>query len=313
MSAPLVSVIIPVYRGEQFVVQAVQSVLDQRYPNVEIIIVNDGSPDRSRDVLAPLLDRPNVRYVEQNNAGVAAARNAGLRLAKGEFIGLVDQDDLWYPDKLDLQVACLIRHEAVGLVHGDVIYINENGHPLPRDPHFPDNVTGRCFARLFIGNPVMTCSALFRRSVIDQVGGFDELIRFSDDYDLWLRIAAAGFEFAYIDRPVAKYRIHAANESKKTVEIIDYTIRVLRKALAEIPSCSGWVGRDRIQARFGNLFARQATAYWARGDRLRAGATLLRALRYSHTATLDHLDRSGVRARLSSRIRWIASQLKAKL
>lgn len=303
--APLVSVITPVYRGERFVSQAVQSVLDQTYPNIELIIVNDGSPDRSREILAPLLGLPKVRYVEQKNAGVAAARNTGLRLARGEFIALVDQDDLWYPQKLALQIDCFRRKPALGLVHGDVSYIDDAGRPLPRDPYFPANVSGRCLRQLFCGNPVMTCSVLFTRAAVERVGGFDDAIRFSDDYDLWLRMAAAGYEFAYIDRPIAKYRLHGANESRDTIGIVSATLQVLRKALRAIPGCRELVGGELVDRRLSSLECALSRVHFENRRWSLFAWHVCRALWY-HRATAFQ---RGLPGPALDRLRWYSKRL----
>ena len=130
-----VSVLIPVYKGEAFVARAVQSALNQSFPDVEVVIVNDGSPDDSRRVLEPFLSLPNVRYVEKPNGGVASARNAGLRVATGCYVALLDQDDAWLPHKLERQVALLESRPEVALVHADVTYDGPDDGVLPHDPH----------------------------------------------------------------------------------------------------------------------------------------------------------------------------------
>src|ERR1700694_2006522 len=105
-----VSVIVPVYRGERYIGQASKSALAQTYENFEIVIVNDGSPDDSIARIRPYLHLPNVKLIEQDNRGVAAARNTGIRNASGQIIAFLDHDDLWLPDKLALQVAHLASH-----------------------------------------------------------------------------------------------------------------------------------------------------------------------------------------------------------
>ena len=100
MALPLVSIITPVYNGEKYLLEAIESALAQTYKNFELLIVNDGSTDNSKSIISAYLSNPKIRYFEQQNAGVAAARNLALRYANGKYIGFLDQDDLWLPDKL---------------------------------------------------------------------------------------------------------------------------------------------------------------------------------------------------------------------
>ncbi len=270
LNTPLVSVLMPVYKGEQFIALSIESVLAQIHSNIELIIVNDGSPDHSDDVILPYLDDPRVKYIEQQNAGVAAARNTALLYAKGKYIGLCDQDDEWLPYKAEKQVEYLETHPEAGLVHGDVDYINEFGQLLPHDPYFPAAVSGDCFPRIYMGNPVMAVAAMFRRNVVDAVGGFDQSIKYSDDFDLWLRIAAH-HAVGYNEEPVARYRLHAENNSRHQVSIRKYTLRVLRKAESEMPDACAQVPSNFRKLRYFRLY--EQMAHYAKAEsRLLAAA-----------------------------------------
>jgi glycosyltransferase involved in cell wall biosynthesis len=259
----LISVLMPVYKGERFVARAIESVLAQSYSDVELIIVNDGSPDNSATVIQPYLTDSRVKYIEQINTGVAGARNAALRHAKGTYVGLCDQDDEWLPHKAEKQVAYLEAHPEAGLVHGDVDYINESGQLLPHEQYFPAAVFGQCFVRMYMGNPVMAVAAMFRRSAVDAVGGFDPTIKYADDYDLWLRIAAQ-HAVGYIDEPIARYRWHAENNSHHQVAIREYTLRVLRKAERELPNACARVPRADRKLRYCKLY--EQMAHYARAE-----------------------------------------------
>jgi glycosyltransferase involved in cell wall biosynthesis len=258
-----ISILMPVYKGERFVSRAIESVLGQTYPHIELIIVNDGSPDNSAVVIQPYLADSRVKYIEQQNAGVAAARNAALQHASGAYIGLCDQDDEWLPHKAEKQVAYLDAHPEVGLVHGDVDYINESGQPLPHEPYFPAAVFGQCFVRMYMGNPVMAVAAMFRRSVLDVIGGFDPSIKYADDYDLWLRIAAQ-HAVGYVDEPIARYRWHAENNSHHQIAIREYTLRVLRKAERKLPDACQRVPRADRKLRYCRLY--EQMSHYARAE-----------------------------------------------
>src|SRR5262245_16815658 len=171
----IVSVIMPVYGGERFVAAAIESVLAQTYRSFELVVVNDGSPDESARVISHFLPHPQIRYLEQSNACVAAARNKGLANSRGVFVGLLDQDDLWLPTKLERQVAYLDAHPGVGLVHSHVECIDAAGeictctgaiaiHPFE----------GLCAGRLLLGNAIAPLTVLMRKECIDDVGAFDQ-------------------------------------------------------------------------------------------------------------------------------------------
>lgn len=302
--SPVVSVIVPVYKGRDFVARAVASARSQTYSRVEIVVVNDGSPDDSQRVLQPYLDLPNVKYVEKSNGGVASARNAGLSVSTGEFVALLDQDDVWYPQKLERQVAVLSRHPEVALVHADVTYIDADDAVLPRNPYFPAAVEGRCFERFFMANPVMACTALFRRSVVDAVGGFDEAIRFSDDYDLWLRIVRH-HAVAYIDEPLAMYRVHGDNESRKTGGIVGATMQTLRKALQTIPDCRALVGDANVRLRFARLESALSRFHFSQHQWPRFAWHFLQAVRHDRKTASEF----GLPAPALDRLRWYGKRL----
>lgn len=300
----LVTILIPVFKGEAFVARAVESALTQTQPDVELVIVNDGSPDNSRRVLEPYLSRPNVRYIEKANGGVASARNAGLAIAKGCYVALLDQDDAWFPQKLARQVAILDARPEVALVHGDVTYVGPNDEVLPHDPYFPAKVEGRCFDKFFMANPVMACTAVFRRRVLAESGGFDEGIAFSDDYDLWLRIARH-HEVAYIDEPLAMYRMHADNESRKIAGIVSATMHTLRKALRTIPDCRTLVGDANIRLRFARLECALSRFHFSNRRWLPFVWHLARAATHD-TATAAAL---GLPANALDRLHWYSKKL----
>ncbi len=138
MSDPLISAVIPTYNYGHFVTAAVRNVLAQTYRNLEVIVVDDGSKDNTRERLAPYLDR--IRYVYQENQGPSAARNTGIRSATGEWVALLDSDDLWHPRKLELQVKYLQAHPEVGLLGSDRVYDLHGDWPRVHDE--PEDAPG---------------------------------------------------------------------------------------------------------------------------------------------------------------------------
>lgn len=193
---PLVSVILPVYNGESFVGQAIESALSQTWRNLEIIVVDDGSTDQTLSVLEVYAARdPRVRITRQPNGGVARARNRGLAEARGEFIAPLDADDLWEPTKIEQQVRRMIEAGAqTGLVYCWWVWIDETGTVLDRSPRW--RVEGDVVETLLQVNCTGNASVpLYRRRCIEQAGGYDETLeeqnaRGCEDWDIALKVAA---------------------------------------------------------------------------------------------------------------------------
>jgi len=204
---PRVSVVLPTYDSARFLGKAIQSVLDQTFQDWELIVVDDGSTDNTRDVVAAFQD-PRIRYVHQENRGAAAALNAGLRLARGAYVAFLGADDRWLAEKLALQVAQLDGLPSkVGMVYADLHLVNlEDGTILGRFLDGREPPRGRVLSQLVRteGSFIHPCASLIRREVFDRVGLFDEGLRTHEDWDLWIRIATA-YEVEALDIPLAVY------------------------------------------------------------------------------------------------------------
>jgi len=155
-----VSVIIPAYNQGLYLKEAIQSVLDQTYPNFDLVIVDDGSTDDTAEVVHRFRDQ-RIRYIYQENRGLSAARNTGIQHSDGELLTFLDSDDLFFPDKLEVLVAELEQHPEVGFVAGQAVLIDEYGNPLGEvfNTPLPDDP-----ARLLLWNPLHVCSVMVRRS-----------------------------------------------------------------------------------------------------------------------------------------------------
>jgi glycosyltransferase involved in cell wall biosynthesis len=205
---PRVSVIIPAFNCGRFVGRAIDSVLVQTYRDYEIVVADDGSTDDTRLVVEKY--GPSVRYVYQANRGVSAARNRALALAGGELVAYLDSDDMWYPPKLERQVAFLDAHPECGLVHSDIAVIDEADsviHPRfnRRDgSRIPPQ--GYCVLDLLRRSHVQTPTVMERRECLDANGMFDERIHGVEDYYQWILVAMSGKAVGYIDEPLAMYR-----------------------------------------------------------------------------------------------------------
>ena len=263
---PLVSVLMPVYRGERYLAEAIQSVLGQTHENLELIVVDDGSPDGSAEIVAGFREDARVRYVEQENQGVAAARNTGLGLATGKYVGFCDQDDWWLPRKLESQVGFLEAHPDVALVHGRIEYIDSAGAvmPPPDGRMWFGEAAGACFGRLFMGNRIAVVSALVRADAITAVGPFKAHRPGVDDYDLWLRIARR-FALGFQDEVVAHYRWHDTNEALKWWRQTERTAALLEEHLESDPAIWRDLGKAAVNARLAGLYLDLARYYQRQG------------------------------------------------
>ena len=213
-----VSVIIPVFNGERFIREAIQSVMDQTYPPLEIIVVDDGSSDKTADIVRHLSGARPILYRRQSNQGAAAARNAGVSLAQGEWIAFLDADDVWYPEKLAIQVEHFKTYPDVPFFYSDMDIIDDEGKV--RQQAFLTEVLRQRRERakkdlvsiIFGDRPFpYPSTVVLRKDVFTQSGGFDPAFELNDheDFDLFARVALAA-PIHFIDQSLVKYRRHAA-------------------------------------------------------------------------------------------------------
>jgi glycosyltransferase involved in cell wall biosynthesis len=273
-----VSVIIPVYRGERFLAQAIESALAQTYRDIELIVVDDGSPDRSEESIAAHFGDPRLTYIRQDNRGVAAARNHGIRASAGQLIAFLDQDDVWLPDKLGRQVAALADHPAAMLVHGYQAYIDATGARIPYAADWVADLEGACFRDLFLRNRIGILTAVVRRECFDAVGPFNESIPGADDYELWLRIARQ-FPIAFVGGlPLACYRVHDANVSHDHFRMELAELCAISSIVERFPDVRATVGDRTVDTRLFELNSSLAGWHaWKSRDFAQARRHLLRA------------------------------------
>lgn len=243
-ATPRVSVIIPTHDGQRHIAETLDSVLAQTYRDFEVIVVDDGSRDRTRDIVAGY--GAPVRLVVQPNAGVCAARNRGLREARGALICLLDHDDYWFPDKLATQVACMERHADVGVVFAAFLpwHAGADGR-FPQPDGFvraeqPDAVDARfsgwIYHEFLLDCWMLTSTAMFRAEVFERCGGFDEKLPFSEDWELWLRIARV-YPFIMLRRANTLYRQHVG-QGNRVLRMRDYRSELLERSARDWGLCS---------------------------------------------------------------------------
>ncbi len=261
----LVSVLIPVYRGAPYVVAAIESALEQTYQPVELVVINDGSPDNSAREIARFLPHPRIRYLEQQNSGVANARNTGIDNSTGALIALLDQDDLWLPTKLERQVAYLDAHPEVGLVHSRVDCIDRFGAAYSCDGAiwvYP--FEGLCAGRLLLGNGIAPVTVLMRASCIDDVGKFDQRFAPADDWELWMRIARH-HSLGFLDEVTAHYRFHGDNVSRDQLLMQLTVLKIMDAVCARFPDVAESIGVTEVATARSRTLGLIAQALEARG------------------------------------------------
>jgi cellulose synthase/poly-beta-1,6-N-acetylglucosamine synthase-like glycosyltransferase len=222
-----VSVIIPVYGTAAYVAEAIDSVLGQTFPDHEIIVVNDGSPDSELldRVVEPYRDR--LTYIIQENRGASAARNTALRVARGEYVAILDSDDYWSPDYLSSQVSALDADRTVDVVYPDAIVFSPDRKSTRRfSDFFP--VRGEVsFLRVLAGKCQIYGGVTARREAFLRAGLYDENLRTGEDLDLWLRILKTGGRIAYNDRALAYCRERPGNLTSNEVTLSRNMLKLL--------------------------------------------------------------------------------------
>lgn len=201
----MISVVIPAYNREHFIAEAVDSVIRQSYPDIEIIVVDDGSTDRTRQAVKRFGDK--IRYIYQNNQGPSAARNKGILAARGEWVAFLDSDDIFFPDKLSQQIKCF-KDKAIGLVHAFYYKLDCKKNSIQViEPAFSMDRHLLQQELLQRKHTIRTSTVVVRRSCFEEVGYFNPAYRAAEDWDMWIRIASK-YDFSYINQPLAIYRRH---------------------------------------------------------------------------------------------------------
>ncbi|MEC4982480.1 MAG: glycosyltransferase family A protein [Oscillatoria sp. PMC 1068.18] len=215
--SPLISVIIPVYNGDRYLAAAIESILQQTYSPREIIIIDDGSTDKTAEVAQTF----PVQYHRQDNAGSSAARNHGIAVASGEFIAFLDADDLWLPEKLKLQVQAFQNCPNLDLVFGHIQqFISPDLTNLPNKIHCPSEPQPG----------YSPCTVLIKATAFEQVGLFDESLQKAEFIDWYTRAQDCGLTTLMLQNILAMRRIHTANKSVQNRDMSDF-LRVVRASL----------------------------------------------------------------------------------
>jgi glycosyltransferase involved in cell wall biosynthesis len=304
VGAHRVDVVLPTHRGRLWVGEAIQSVLAQTHSDLRLTVVDDASGDGTFDFVRQRWGDadPRLRVIglEPPPRGPAAARMEGLRGGSGAFVAFIDQDDRWRPEKLDRQLARFASGPAVDAVHADVAHIDEHGRELRGSARAENETRARIdwdelvgdalVRRLFLGGRIRLVTALVRRSAFDAVGGFDTSLIGGEDWEFWVRFAAAGHRLAHLSEPLVERRLHPEQASSaRADERLRGHLAALDRVLARRPELAD-LGVPRRAA----LLRRNAQAC------VRAGRGADARDRLRELADLAPLTRS-------ERLLWLAS------
>ncbi|MEP0917141.1 glycosyltransferase [Leptolyngbya sp. DQ-M1] len=240
---PVISVIIPVFNGEHTITETVQSVLNQTFTELEIIVIDDGSQDSTLSVVSSITDT-RVKVFSYDNAGVSTSRNRGFAHATGEYISFLDADDLWTPNKLEAQYQALQLHPQAAVAYSWVDYIDQDGKFFRSANHVTAN--GNIYEQLLLNNLLENGSnPLIRRQAFADVGGFDPTLAFGEDWEMWLRLSAR-YEFVAVPSPQVLYRMSSNSVSCNVQRMETGSLRMLEKAFSQAPQSLQYLKRNAI-------------------------------------------------------------------
>jgi glycosyltransferase involved in cell wall biosynthesis len=305
MSSPLISICIPAYQADRYLATTLASVGDQTYPHWEVIVVEDGSNDRTGEIVTNFAATvsQSVRFFRhEENRGLPATRNTGIEAALGNWVALLDSDDLWKPEHLESLVQQINRDPAADLVHaGSILFQSETDQILETRAPSPEMIANFPHS-LFVGHYIIQpASVLLRRELWKKAGGFDPAFRYVEDRDMWLRCARVGARFVYTGEETCLYRKHVAALSTHAPEMAEAAAAVfdkhldweaiprdLRRRLAAETWAAAGKLRQRKQPRLARRnFQRACETQWRFGWWLRAQACALLALFHPSTGAVS--------------------------
>ncbi len=230
---PKVSIIIPTYNRQSYLSGVIKSVLDQTFDDFEVVLIDDGSTDQTKEVVEKYINtQPDkIKYFYQGNKGPSAARNNGIKQASGEYIAFLDDDDEWLPDKLKYQIDGFSQNQNIGLVYTDY-YIIVEGSSAPHIHHCEEFNRARFETMFYIKNLISTPTIMVRKKCFEKAGLFDENLDVAEDWDMWLRLFRR-YDFLRIPQPLVKVNVNAISQSSDGDKNLANDLKFLDKIFSE--------------------------------------------------------------------------------
>ena len=273
MNLPLVSVVIPTFNSAWSLKEAIESVLAQTYEQLEILVIDDGSTDNTAEVVAEFSDI--ITYMRQNNMGVSVARNCGILSSHGKYIAFLDSDDIWFPNKIELQVALMEEHSNLDVVYTDHCHTDAEGViGEPKTACF--NASEPVYYQLLAGNFINTSTVMVRLTAIAKSGVFSADFSGAEDYDLWLRLAKSG-EFGHVCTVLATYRKHQFNTTKTTSysrQEANFCNRLWRNSQHDPKACA------LLKPKMARVFRKLGNREWQDGRYTHARQAIQKSMKY---------------------------------
>lgn len=241
----LVTIITANYNGREYLARAIESVLGQSYPNIEYLIVDDGSTDDSTDIIKDYASRDSriQTIFLPRNCGVARARNTGIENSTGKYIAFLDADDMWAPEKVEKQLAVFHRHPKAGVVVTGAALIDENGQVLQSKKNRKKTTQGTVSLYDYIaGKCHLSINTMTRRDCLETSGLFNPDYIIGEDYELWMRITRE-YEYYYVNEPLHYYRIHGKNATRNKLFNRESKIKILQELVDNHPDLLNQLGR----------------------------------------------------------------------
>ena len=280
---PKISVIIPAYNAEKTIKETIESVLSQTLSQFEIIVINDGSQDKTLEVVSRILD-PRLKVLSYPNAGVSVSRNRGISQAAGDYVSFLDADDLWTPDKLETQLKALQANPKAAVAYSWTDWIDESGQFLRSGGHI--SVNGDVYAKLLLRDFVESGSnPLIRRQALTEVGGFDKSLNLAADWDMWLRLAAR-YEFVAVPSSQILYRVSPNSMSSNVWKMEAESLQIIERAFAVAPESLQHLKREVLGSRYKYLTFKSLEGTPERKKGLAAVRFLWQMVRYDRSMLL---------------------------